>query len=189
MGYTDRTNANPEVPTQFSLITPPAKIGEALAQMPGAITQGANNFVSGVTAAPQSLPFNSVAAPSNSAAPNAQSVPQQQDPQPQQSIASNPVELPKAPVPSSTPQNPPSTVPTTGAVPKLSPFSIVNKLSPGNNTNTIPGTSTGTANPGGQLVNTVTNTLQGAVTGLLGGKHNQPSPSGTGTPSSSNPAG
>lgn len=42
-GYTDRTNANPGTPTPFSLITPPAKIIEALVKTPGAIAEGIDN--------------------------------------------------------------------------------------------------------------------------------------------------
>ena len=47
MGYTDRVNADPATPTPFSLITPPAKILEALAGLPGALTQGATNLLNG----------------------------------------------------------------------------------------------------------------------------------------------
>jgi hypothetical protein len=47
MGYTDRINANPEAPTPFSFITPPAKIVEALVGVPGALAQGAANALSG----------------------------------------------------------------------------------------------------------------------------------------------
>ena len=47
MAYTDRTYANPETPTPFSLITPPAKFIEALGGIPGALSQGAANLLSG----------------------------------------------------------------------------------------------------------------------------------------------
>ena len=47
MGYTDRVNAHPETPTPFSFITPPAKVVEALVGVPGALTQGAANALSG----------------------------------------------------------------------------------------------------------------------------------------------
>ena len=47
MGYTDRVNADPATPTPFSFITPPAKILEALAGLPGALTQGATNLLNG----------------------------------------------------------------------------------------------------------------------------------------------
>jgi hypothetical protein len=47
IGYTDRVNANPATPTPFSFITPPAKIIEALLGVPGALTQGATNLMTG----------------------------------------------------------------------------------------------------------------------------------------------
>ncbi|WP_319449876.1 MULTISPECIES: PE-PPE domain-containing protein [unclassified Mycobacterium] len=52
MGYTDRQNLNPATPTPFSLITPPAKLGEAAGQIPGALEQGLKNFVAGHNVAP-----------------------------------------------------------------------------------------------------------------------------------------
>lgn len=45
MAYTDRENLNPESRTPFSLITPPHKIVEALAAVPGAIKEGLDNFL------------------------------------------------------------------------------------------------------------------------------------------------
>lgn len=51
MGYTDRVNANPTASVPFSLITPPQKIIEALAAVPGALAQGAANLMSGGHAA------------------------------------------------------------------------------------------------------------------------------------------
>jgi hypothetical protein len=56
MGYTDRANLNPEKPVQFSLITPPGKILETVAGVPGAIGQGVTNAVSGVESIPSSIP-------------------------------------------------------------------------------------------------------------------------------------
>ena len=47
MSYTDRVNANPSAPVPFSLITPPAKIVEALFAVPGALSQGVANLASG----------------------------------------------------------------------------------------------------------------------------------------------
>ncbi|MCW2516027.1 MAG: hypothetical protein JWR11_5069 [Mycobacterium sp.] len=59
MSYTDRVNANPSAAVPFSLITPPQKIVEALAALPGAIAQGVTNLASGghpaVTAPPNPL--------------------------------------------------------------------------------------------------------------------------------------
>ena len=45
-GYTDRENLNPGTPTPFSLITPPATIVDALAKVPGAVTQGVGDATS-----------------------------------------------------------------------------------------------------------------------------------------------
>ena len=56
MGYTDRENLNPEVHVKFSLITPPDRIIETIAKLPGAIEQGANNFVTGVESIHASVP-------------------------------------------------------------------------------------------------------------------------------------
>lgn len=47
MGYTDRVNAKPAAVTPFSFITPPAKVVQALAAIPGALAQGAANLASG----------------------------------------------------------------------------------------------------------------------------------------------
>ena len=56
MGYTDRTNANPQTPTQFSLIIPPGRVLQTLVGVPGAIEQGVTNLVMGIEAIPGSLP-------------------------------------------------------------------------------------------------------------------------------------
>jgi len=56
MGYTDRANLNPEKPVQFSLITPPGKIFETVAGVPGAIGQGVTNAVTDVESIPTSIP-------------------------------------------------------------------------------------------------------------------------------------
>jgi diacyltrehalose acyltransferase len=56
MGYTDRQNLNPQTPVQFSLITPPGKIIETVAGVPGAIGQGVTNLVTGVESIPNSVP-------------------------------------------------------------------------------------------------------------------------------------
>lgn len=50
MGYTDRVNANPAAKTPFSLLTPLSKIIEAINAIPGALQEGANNFVTDVRA-------------------------------------------------------------------------------------------------------------------------------------------
>ncbi|MUL66159.1 hypothetical protein BOO86_16920 [Mycobacterium sp. CBMA 234] len=48
MGYTDRQNLNPAGNTPFSLFTPLPKIIEALTAIPGALQQGATNFITDV---------------------------------------------------------------------------------------------------------------------------------------------
>jgi len=45
MGYTDRENLHPEKKTPFSLFTPLSKIVETLNAIPGALQEGADNFV------------------------------------------------------------------------------------------------------------------------------------------------
>ncbi len=66
MGYTDRANLNPEKPVQFSLITPPGKVVETVAGVPGAIGQGVTNLVTGVGSIPGSIPspFSTTSSPS-----------------------------------------------------------------------------------------------------------------------------
>lgn len=73
MAYTDRTYASVDVHTPFSLITPPAKVIEALLGVPGAIGQGLTNLLSGGQTA---LAAQSLAANTNSitvATPKSQS--------------------------------------------------------------------------------------------------------------------
>ncbi|WP_418004455.1 PE-PPE domain-containing protein [Mycobacterium sp. PDNC021] len=48
MGYTDRGNLNPAKKTPFSLFTPLSKIIETLNAIPGALQEGANNFVTDI---------------------------------------------------------------------------------------------------------------------------------------------
>lgn len=48
MAYTDRINAHPAAFTPFSLFTPLPRIISALAAVPGAISQGINNFINDV---------------------------------------------------------------------------------------------------------------------------------------------
>jgi hypothetical protein len=80
MGYTDRSNLNPEKPIQFSLITPPGKVLETVAGVPGAIGQGVTNPVTGVESIPGSIPSplsttNSPLSTTNSPSINAKSLP------------------------------------------------------------------------------------------------------------------
>jgi diacyltrehalose acyltransferase len=84
MGYTDRQNLNPEVPVKFSLITPPARIIETIAQVPGALGQGVNNLTTGGGSLPTSIPapVAPTIAPTNSPSINARTLPQE----PQESL-------------------------------------------------------------------------------------------------------
>lgn len=65
MGYTDRLNLDPATPTPFSLITPPHKILEALAAIPGALAEGLANFINGgqIAIAPANQNLNALSAP------------------------------------------------------------------------------------------------------------------------------
>jgi hypothetical protein len=76
MGYTDRQNLNPEKHVQFSLITPPGKVLEAVLGVPGALGQGVSNLVGGVGSLPSSIP--TPLAPTSSPSINAKSVPQEE---------------------------------------------------------------------------------------------------------------
>jgi hypothetical protein len=112
MGYTDRQNLNPEVPVRFSLITPPARIIETIAQVPGALGQGVNNLTTGGESVPTSIPapVAPTIAPKNSPSINARTLPQE----PQESLmntdppsagATDPAP-PQTPSSSGTPQTP-----------------------------------------------------------------------------------
>jgi hypothetical protein len=76
MGYTDRANLNPEKPVQFSLITPPEKILETVAGVPGALGQGVTNAVTDVESIPSSIP--SPLSTTNTPSISAKSAPQEQ---------------------------------------------------------------------------------------------------------------
>ncbi|MFG1929261.1 PE-PPE domain-containing protein [Mycobacterium sp. NPDC048908] len=78
MGYTDRQNLNPEKHVQFSLITPPGKVLEAVVGVPGALGQGATNLVGGVASLPTAIP--TPVAPTSSPSINAKSMPQEEQP-------------------------------------------------------------------------------------------------------------
>lgn len=159
MGYTDRVNANPEVPTRFSLITPAGKIVEAVVAMPGAVAEGASNFVDGFTpAAPASTP--SINAASDPPAPQRQSnganaEPPAKDPEPR---SVNPPSDPPNAAPRSEPQqsNPPqSTPPSPDPKPtRPSPFTLDKKVPP-------PSSKTNATQPGGRWANAVRDALTG----------------------------
>jgi hypothetical protein len=81
MSYTDRLNLDPATPTPFSLVTPPHKILEALAAIPGALAEGLANFINGgsIAIAPANQNVNALAAPAattvDSGEPAAKSLP------------------------------------------------------------------------------------------------------------------
>jgi diacyltrehalose acyltransferase len=163
MGYTDRANLNPQVPTQFSLITPPANILAALLGVPGALGQGVNNLVTGVSEIPNSL--NAPVAPPTTFAPaNAQG--------PQQNSVVDNTPKPSLVKPSTPPPTQSLTPLTTG--PKLNVVTDDGgKVAPGGTTNTT------SPSPGNPLSG-----LTGTLTGLLGGSTSPTStpPSGSSTP-------
>jgi diacyltrehalose acyltransferase len=80
MGYTDRENLNPQDHVQFSFITPPERILETVAGVPGALGQGVTNLVTGVESIPSSIP--SPLSSTNSPSINERSLPKD----PQQSL-------------------------------------------------------------------------------------------------------
>lgn len=100
MGYTDRQNLNPEKPVQFSLITPPGKVVEAVVAVPGALGQGVTNLVTGVGSLPSSIPAPLAA--TNSPSINAKSLPQEQslveDPAPGQQSSDTDTDTDEPPV-------------------------------------------------------------------------------------------
>ena len=116
MGYTDRENLNPEDHVPFSLITPPARIIETIAKIPGALGQGVNNFATGVGSIP--APVAPTIAPPNSPSINARSVPQE----PQEDSLVNDDPAPTGVTDPAPPQAPsdPSTTPAKAPVSPLS---------------------------------------------------------------------
>jgi hypothetical protein len=150
MGYTDRVNANPATPTPFSFITPPAKILEALAGVPGALTQGATNLTNGGQG-PTTLPdplgnLVPVAPPAaDVGSPSAARLAAVPDAEPEPEAAATPSS--KVPTAESTPTAKPT---GDGLHPTLT--SDGNKVTPGEKTDTTP-TTTGT---GGTTTTTTT---------------------------------
>jgi hypothetical protein len=151
-------------------MTPPAKIGEALAAMPGAIQQGQNSFLAGVSPAgtawtPLSSPvFSSASAPQHQSVVNG----------PTNLVADTAPVLQTPPADPSPLAGPPSspgliTGALTNAVTNLSPFAIADRLAPNgtpNVTNLGSGPANTTNSPGGNLVNAVTGTVSSTVTGV-----------------------
>jgi diacyltrehalose acyltransferase len=157
MGYTDRENLHPEVPVPFSLFTPPARIIETVAKVPGALGQGVNNFATEGGTIP--APVAPAIAPTNSPSTNAKSLPQE----PQESLVNN--DPPSAgatdPAPPREPSGSSSTPPTD---PPVSPLTktgpTLGKVTEDGNMST-PNPSTKTTAPKKNLLTQLADTLTG----------------------------
>jgi hypothetical protein len=122
MGYTDRENLHPEDHVPFSLITPPARIIETIAKVPGALGQGVNNLTTGGGSAPTSIPpVAPTIAPTNSPSINARSLPQE----PQESLVND-----DPPAAGATDPAPPQTPSGSGTSPTQAPVSPLSKSGP-----------------------------------------------------------
>jgi len=194
MGYTDRVNANPATPVAFSLITPPQNVIAALAGMPGAISQGVTNLLSGGTA-PTALPNplgNLVtAAPAPSVAPQTKSsqsrlalvADDESTPTSHPESTSTPGSTVAASTPSSS--TPPSTPPTTKSNPPSTtshPSSSGDGLHPtvtSDGNKAVPGATDGSA-PQGTGGTTTTTTTTTDSTGSTTTAGSSESGSGTG---------
>jgi len=170
MGYTDRQNLNPQQHVQFSLITPPERILETIAGVPGAIGQGVTNLVTGLPAP---------VAPTNSPAINAKSLAQE----PSESLVNDEPTIAAAtdPAPPQTPSGSGTSSPTeTPAATTLSdPRPTLGKVTEDGNKAT-PNTSSPTTTP----KKNVFTELADAVNGFFSPK-TKPAPS----PPSSDPTG
>ncbi|MEN3318326.1 MAG: hypothetical protein V7643_1727 [Mycobacterium sp.] len=188
MGYTDRQNLNPEKPVQFSLITPPGRILETIAGVPGALGQGVTNFATGVGSIPTSIPapLAPTVAPTNSPSINARSLPQE----PQESQVNN------DPTPATvTNPAPPQTPAGSGTSPTQTPVSPLSNSGPtlgkvtDDGNKATPNTSTTTTSRKKNLLTQLADTF----TGFFGG--NKPPASSTptapddATPGTSTPQG
>jgi diacyltrehalose acyltransferase len=142
MGYTDRENLNPETPVTFSFITPRSNVLEAAAEVPGALEQGAHNFVTGVEAIPGSLPRP--LAPTNSPSIDARSIAQQ--PQQSQVNDDQPPNGATDPVPPKASSGP-GTASTEAPVATLSNSGPTLGEVTGDGNKTTPNTSTKTTSP------------------------------------------
>jgi hypothetical protein len=174
MSYTDRLNLDPGTPTPFSLITPPQKILEALAAIPGALAEGLANFINGgqIAIAPANQNLNALSAPpapaadsgdtalkSLTAAPEAKALPKPEpkvvDTALKASAESTTVSTPTAST--STASTSAAKSPEDGLHPTVT--SDGNKVTPGNSTPASPGT-TGTTVTTGTTPTTGTTTTE-----------------------------
>jgi hypothetical protein len=119
MGYTDRENLHPEVHVPFSLFTPPARIIETIAKVPGALGRGVNSLTTGGGSIPGSI--TPTIASANSPSINARSLPQE----PQASLVTN-----DPPAAGATDPAPPQTPSGSGTSPTKAPVSPLSKSGP-----------------------------------------------------------
>jgi diacyltrehalose acyltransferase len=164
MGYTDRENLNPEVHVQFSLITPPKRILETIAGVPGALEQGVNNFTTGVGSIPTSIPAPVAPkiAPTNSPPINARSLLQE----PQESLVNN--DPPAAGATDPAPPQAPSDSGTSQTQAPVSPLSnsgpTLGEVTEGSHKAT-PNPSSKTASPRKNVFGQLADTFKGFVSG------------------------
>ncbi len=164
MGYTDRENLNPEVHVQFSLITPPKRILETIAEVPSALEQGVNNFTTGVGSIPTSIPAPVAPkiAPTNSPPINARSLPQE----PQESLVNN--DPPAAGATDPAPPQAPSGSGTSPTQAPVSPLSnsgrTLGEVTEGAHKAT-PNPSSKTASPRKNVFGQLADTFKGFVSG------------------------
>jgi hypothetical protein len=196
MSYTDRLNLDPATPTPFSLITPPQKILQSLAAIPGAVAEGLANFINGghLTIAPANQSVNALSAPpapaanggntalkSLTAAPEAKVLPK---PEPEAKPEPNAEDTAlKASAESTTVSTPTASTSTASTSPAKSPddglhptvTSDGNKVTPGNSSPASPTSpsSTGTTGTTGTTTTGTTTTgttPSGTTTGSTPGE-------------------
>jgi len=185
MSYTDRLNLDPATPTPFSLITPPEKILQALAAIPGAIAEGLANFINGghLTIAPANQSVNALSVPpppaadsgdtalkSLTAAPEAKALPKP-EPEAKPEPKADDTALKASAVSTATASTSTPKSPDDGLHPTVT--SDGNKVTPGEGTTSTPAstgttgttgtTTTGTA-PTTGTTTTTTTTTSGATT-------------------------
>jgi hypothetical protein len=174
MGYTDRQNLNPQQHVQFSLITPPERILETIAGVPGAIGQGVTNLVTGLPAP---------VAPTNSPEINARSLAQE----PSESLVNEGPTIAAAtdPAPTQSPSSSGTSPTETPAATTLSdPGPTLDKVTEDGNKAT-PNTSSPTTTPKKNVFTELAN----AVNGFFSPK-TKPAPSTpTSEPTGSTPSG
>jgi PE-PPE domain-containing protein len=142
MGYTDRVNADPATPTPFSFITPPAKIFEAVAGLPGALTRGATNLLNGGQTAITLPDPHGTLMPAPSLPPVSSRAPETQHSQARLAIIPDPEPKPIAKIDDTPPK--PSEQPTATPTPSTTSNSITSTSTMSTSTTSTSTTSTST---------------------------------------------